>query len=385
MSHARGQVWVDMLNSPNVLFCRPLIDELQQRDYPVAVTIRDFAQTRQLCELYGLPFDEIGRHGGATLLGKAGNLACRVTQLLDYARRTHPAAVLTHNSYSQLVVSRVLGIPSVTSMDYEYQPANHLAFRCADAVFVPRAFDGRELRRLGGSPRKVWRYPGIKEEIALAGFEANPGYRERSGLPTDGVLVLVRPPARFALYHRFDNPLFAQVLRHLAGSAEARVVVLPRTIDQSRELEQSGFGNLVWRGPVLDGPQAIAAADLVVSAGGSMVREAAALGTPAYSVYAGVLGGVDRELERQGRLTIVRQAQAIAAIRVEPKQAAMARAIGDDLVKQFVDHVEQAWDLNGARARWRGRRASNHHDRKALTEASGRRDSTSSARPPGER
>jgi predicted glycosyltransferase len=351
MSHARRQIWIDMLNSPNVLFCRPLIDELQQRGHQVAVTIRDFAQTRQLCELYGLPFDEIGRHGGATLLGKAGNLACRVTQLLDYARRTRPAAVLTHNSYSQLVVSRALGIPSVTSMDYEYQPANHLAFRCADAVFVPMAFGGQELRRLGGSPRKVWRYPGIKEEIALAGFEANPSYRERTGLPTEGVLVLVRPPARFALYHRFDNPLFADVLRHLADSADARVVVLPRTVDQGREMERSGFGNLVWRGPVLDGPQAVAAADLVVSAGGSMVREAAALGTPACSVYAGLLGGVDRELERQGRLRIVRQVQDIAAIRVQPKGATMIPAIGDGLVKQFVEHAEQAWALKRARTR----------------------------------
>lgn len=332
-----------MLNSPNVLFCRPLIEELHGRGYGTFVTVRDFAQTRQMCELYGLRHVVIGTHGGARLVGKAANLAARVGQLLAFARHVQPDVVLTHNSYSQLVASRMLGIPSVSSMDYEYQPANHLAFRCAGAVFVPEAFDEAALGKCGASPAKVWRYPGIKEEISLAGFVPSSGFRESLGVPDDRVLVVVRPPARFALYHRFDNPLFPAVLDQIIEVESARVLILPRTPGQAEELLASRHAADVWVGETLDGPNLIAAADLVVSAGGSMVREAAVLGTPAYSVYAGKLGGVDQELERQGRLSIIRDTGDLAHLAVTKKPARAAVTVSGDLVRQFVDYAEEAW------------------------------------------
>jgi uncharacterized protein len=338
-------VWIDMLNSPNVLFCRPLIEELHGRGYGTCVTVRDFAQTRQMCELYGLRHVVIGTHGGAHLAGKAANLAARVGQLLAFARHMRPDVVLTHNSYSQLVAARMLGMPSVTSMDYEYQPANHLAFRCAGAVFVPEAFDEAALGKCGASPAKVWRYPGIKEEISLAGFVPSPGYRESLGVPDDRVLVVVRPPARFALYHRFDNLLFAAVLDHIIDVESAQVLILPRTPGQAEELLASRYAADVWVGEALDGPNLIAAADLVVSAGGSMVREAAALGTPGYSVYAGMLGGVDQALEREGRLTIVRVPADVARVRVVPRRNKTVRQVGKRLVTDFIDQAERAWGL----------------------------------------
>jgi len=351
MRQAR-RVWIDMLNSPNVLFCRPLIEELHGRGYGTFVTVRDFAQTRQMCEFYGMRHVVIGAHGGAHLAGKAANLATRIGQLVAFARQVRPDVVITHNSYPQLAAARMLGMPSVTSMDYEYQPANHLAFRCADAVFVPEAFDEAALGKCGASAAKVWRYPGIKEEISLAGFVPSPGYRESLGIPADRVLVVVRPPARFALYHRFDNPLFAAALEHIMDAEGAQALILPRTPGQTKELLGSDYAAAVWQGDTLDGPDLIAAADLVVSAGGSMVREAAALGTPAYSVYAGRLGGVDRTLEREGRLTIVRESGDLARLAVAKKPARTVVTVGGDLVRQFVDHAEEAWDtgLKGGRA-----------------------------------
>jgi len=184
---------------------------------------------------------------------------------------------------------------------------------------------------------------GIKEEISLAGFVPSPGYRESLGVPDDRVLVVVRPPARFALYHRFDNPLFAAVLDHIIEVESAQVLILPRTPGQAEELLASRYAADVWVGEALDGPNLIAAADLVVSAGDSMVREAAALGTPAYSAYAGRLGGVDQELERQGRLSIIRDTGDLARLVVARKPARSAVTVSGDLVRQFVDHAEEAW------------------------------------------
>ncbi len=348
MRHAR-LAWIDMLNSPNVLFCRPLIEELRGRGYGTFVTVRDFAQTRQMCELYGLRHVVIGAHGGAHLAGKASNLAARIGQLLAFAQRVRPDVVLTHNSYSQLVVARMLGIPSVTSMDYEYQPANHLAFRCAGAVFVPEAFDEEALSKCGAASTKVWRYPGIKEEISLAGFVPSPGYRASLGVPDDRVLVVVRPPARFALYHRFDNLLFARILDHIIKVKTAQVLILPRTPGQAEELLCSRYAADVWVRETLDGPNLVAAADLVVSAGGSMVREAAALGTPAYSAYAGRLGGVDQALEREGRLTLIRDEKDLTLVKVVKKPPWAPMSMDGALVRDFVDHAEEAWSVQASR------------------------------------
>ena len=187
---------------------------------------------------------------------------------------------MSHNSYSQAVAARSLRLPVMTAMDYEYQPANHLAFRCADLVAVPEAFPLDRLLAQGARPGRTWRYPGLKEHIALAGFTPDPGYLARAGIDASRPVVVVRPPADMALYHRFTNPLFPLLLERLA-SAPVTTILLARTGAQAADLEAAGFGALLWRGEALDGRQLVAGADAVVSAGGSMNREAAVLGTPA--------------------------------------------------------------------------------------------------------
>jgi len=352
-SSASPLVWVDMLNSPNVLFSKPLVGELERRGCGVVVTARDFAQTVPMCSLFGLEAEVIGTHGGGSLVGKSTNLAQRVTQLLRFARRARPDVVLTHNSYSQLVVSRMLGLPSVTSMDYEHQPANHLAFRCADWLFVPAAFPDEALRQLGAPRRKVWKFPGIKEDIALAGFSPDPAFRSSLAVGEDEALVIVRPPATFALYHRFGNPLFHQVLRRLVEVPNAKVVTLERTEAQKAELRDAGFGEFVYDGPALDGPQLIAAADLVVTAGGTMAREAAVLGTPAVSLFAGRPAAIDLELEKQGKLLVLRNEGDLERLDVRRKEQSPVARKGEALVREFVDRALYCWRLTARRThRW---------------------------------
>ena len=261
-----------------------------------------------------MPVEILGSHGGAGLAGKARTLAGRVAQLRRWGRDARPCVAVSHNSYAQALAARSLGIPVMTAMDYEFQPANHLAFRCADLVAVPDAYPLDALERQGASPQRTWRYPGLKEEITLAGFEPRPAYLEGLAIDSSKAVVIVRPPADMALYHRFENPLFARLLQRLAGDESLTVLLLPRTLEQAGKLAAAGFGELLWRGEVLDGPNAIAAADAVVSAGGSMNREAAVLGTPAYSVYAGRLGGVDRTLVADGRLRLLRSAADVAGL-----------------------------------------------------------------------
>jgi uncharacterized protein len=332
-------VWIDLANSPHVLFFAPVIAELTRRDVPVVVTAREFAQTVALAASFGMDAEIVGVHGGAGLRGKARSLAGRAVALREFCRRVRPSVAVSHNSYSHALAARSVRLPLVTAMDYEYQPANHLAFRCASLVAVPDVFPLDALRRQGATPSRTWRYRGLKEHIALAGFSPDPGYLPDKGLLDERPLVVVRPPADMALYHRFANPLFARLVARLAAERSLHVVLLPRTPEQRDAFEEQGFGGIVWRGEPLDGRELVAGADAVISAGGSMNREAAVLGTPAWSAYAGRVAAVDRALAAAGRLTFLANEDDVDALSITHKQPSSETAVDDRLVRELVDRI----------------------------------------------
>ncbi len=126
--------------------------------------------------------------------------------------------------------------------------------------------------------------------------------RPRSASTPARTLVVLRPPPDVSLYHRHSNPLFPQTLQHLGRLEDVHAVVLPRTEEQRDYVRSLALPSVIVPEQAVDAQSLIAIADLVVSAGGTMNREAAALGIPVYTTYGGRLGGVDEELIRQGRL-----------------------------------------------------------------------------------
>jgi predicted glycosyltransferase len=300
-----SRIWIDLANSPHVPFFRALVPEFGARGYEVVVTARAFAQTVELAKSAGLDAVVIGAHGGRGLAGKAGNLFGRATALRRWARGRGITLAVSHNSYTQVVAARALGLKTVTLMDYEHQPANHLAFRLATRVIVPRAFPAAALRRFGARAHQVQHYDGTKEDVYLADFTPDPTFAAQLGalgIDLDAVLVVVRPPARDALYHRFENELFDGLLNRLQAHAGVQVLMLARNDAQRALYAARAAANFIMPRAALDGANLIAAADLVVSAGGTMNREAAALGVPAATIYAGRWAAVDEELVREGRL-----------------------------------------------------------------------------------
>jgi predicted glycosyltransferase len=213
-------------------------------------------------------------------------------------------------------------------MDYEHQPANHLAFRLASRVIVPRAFPERALGRYGARARKVRRYDGTKEDVYLADFAPDPRFAETLcglGVRPHDVLVVVRPPAREALYHRFDNELFEELLKRLRDRPSVKVILLARNAAQRALYAARAGANMILPGEALDGANLVAAADLVVSAGGTMNREAAALGVPAVTIYAGRWAAIDEELVRDNRLRRVGTLEDLNALPFEKKGSAEPR------------------------------------------------------------
>jgi uncharacterized protein len=297
------RVWIDLTNSPHVLVLRPVIRVLEERGAEVRVTARDFAQTFGLLERFGIPYEPVGRHRGGRLASKGVGLAARSSALTRWARGRRFDVAIGHGSNDVTIAARLLRIPASTAFDYEWARVQHqVNCRLAQAVVVPDAIPPERLAPYGATPAKLRRYPGLKEEYYLADFEPDPAVLAELGLDATSPLAIVRTPPSVSLYHRFENPLFGQVLERLRAGAQ--VVVLPRTAEQRAEL--AAAGGFVVPERAVDAQSLVAYADVVISAGGTMNREAVALGTPVWTTFEGRLGAVDERLIAEGRLRHLR-------------------------------------------------------------------------------
>jgi predicted glycosyltransferase len=304
------RIWIDLTNSPHVLVMRPVIERLRARGHEVQVTAREFAQTLELCQRFGIEHTTIGRHRGGHVAAKARGLLERSFTLTRWARRRGFDLALGHGSNDVTVAAAILRIPCSTTFDYEWATVQHnVNCRLAQGVLVPDAIPPERLYRYGARG-KIAQYPGLKEEYYLADFEPDAAVLEILGLDPAQPIVVVRTPPEVSLYHRFENDLFAQVLRRLQGT---QTVVLPRTPEQRAEL--TAAGGLLVPEHAIDAQSLIAYADLVVSAGGTMNREAVALGTPVYTLFEGRLGAVDERLIAEGRLRALRDPERLEVVK----------------------------------------------------------------------
>jgi uncharacterized protein len=305
------RVWIDISNSPQVLFFRPLIALLRERGHDVSVTTREYAQTTDLLALHAIGHDVVGpRHGGAGAIGKARAMAGRLRALRGYARGRRFDLALSHASHELPIAARSLGIPASYAFDYEFARVQHgFGSRAARRVVVPDAIPQGRLDGLGARVAKVRRYPGLKEEYSLHGFSPDVTVVADLGIDRTRTLVVVRTPPDVSLYHRQANPLFGAVLERLGRDDAIRAVVLPRTAEQRAEIDARALPSVVIPEAAVDAQSLVALSDLVVSAGGTMNREAVALGVPVYTTFAGRLGAVDTALVGEGRLRILTSAE----------------------------------------------------------------------------
>ncbi len=314
------RVWVDLTNSPHVLVFRPLIRLLRERGHEVEVTAREYAQTLELLELHGIEATPIGRHGGRSALGKAVGELGRLPALRRWAKPRRFDLALAHGSHDLTLTARSLGISSATTFDYEFAWLQHqLGVRAATRVVVPEAIPPERLAPYDAL-KKLHRYPGLKEEYYLADFEPSP-----VEVPAGRRLVVARTPPEVSLYHRHGNPLFLSVLQRLGKDERAQVVVLPRTDEQRAQVRGLRLPSITVPDRAVEAQSLIAAAAAVVSAGGTMNREAVALGTPVYTTFSGRLGAVDEQLIREGRLVQLRDPSQLELDDLPPRRERLRR------------------------------------------------------------
>ena len=299
------RIWVDCTAAAHPLVLRPIIERLEGRGHEVMVTTREYGQTLGILDRLGIPYTAVGSHGGASVLGKGKALAGRSAGLAKIVWGRRPQLALSHGSVDLALVSTLFRIPSVQMQDYEFAIwQRQIAFRAARRVLVPDSIPLDRLRKVGAKERKLFRYAGLKEEYYLAGFEPDQAVLGELALDLEKVLVVVRPPPETSEYHA-HNDLYGETIRHLAGADRVQAVVIPRTDHQAAEVRAMNAANLIVPERAIDAQSLISFADLVVSAGGTMNREAVALGTPVFTTFAGRMGGVDEALIADGRLQVL--------------------------------------------------------------------------------
>lgn len=311
------RAWIDFTNSAHVLVLRPLVELLEADGHEVELTARPLSHTLEMLDDWGHPYVALGRHGGARPLDKARAAAGRVRKLAGFGRGKRFDFSLAHGSTELPLASRLLGIPSTTMLDYEWATAQHgLNCRLASRVLAPEAIPLERMARVGAKPPKLIRYPGLKEEYYLSGFEPDERVLEPLGIERSHVLCVVRTAPSYALYLRgAEDAFLPRLLRRLSSSEETRTVVLPRTPEQGAEVAALGLERVIVPDRALDGGSLVALADVLVSAGGTMNREAAVMETPAFSIFEGRLGAVDEMLIREGRLRMLEDPEEIELVK----------------------------------------------------------------------
>ena len=308
------KVWIDITNSPHVLFFAPIVRRLRDQGHQVTITAREYAQTQQLLEDHGMAATVTGHHRGRNVAAKAFGLLERSVHLIKFGRQAGFDVAAGHNSNDLSVAARALRIPQLTMFDYEFaRVSHHVNLRLVDEIVVPEAIPLERLVPYGIRAERIVRYPGLKEEYYLHDFEPDAAILKRLAIDPASIVIVLRPAPEVTLYHRVQNPLVDELVACLADRADVTLVIVPRTAEQRERYAADPRPNVVVPERAVDGLSLIAAADMVIGAGGTMNREAVALGTPAYTLFAGRMGAVDERLIAEGRLHRV-----AAAVDVEP-------------------------------------------------------------------
>ncbi len=320
------KIWIDLDNSPHVPFFLPIADELRRRGYEVILTARDSYQVCDLLKFHNVSCRVIGKHWGKHRAFKIFGTFVRALQLSMYIRREKVDLAISHVSRSQLLSSFLLGIQTLTIADYEF--IAKLGFQKSDWLFMPQSIEDSTAPK---AKHEVMKYPGLKEDVYVPRFRPDPSLKQELGLAAGDLVVTVRPPATEAHYHNPEGELLLDAtLRMLVERPETRVILLPRNGRQEKVLRKE-WGQwiekrkIVIPGKVVDGLNLIWFSDLVISGGGTMNREAAALGVPVYSIFRGRIGSVDKYLAANGRLVLIENVEEL-----KTKVQLVRRQTGDE-------------------------------------------------------
>lgn len=348
------RIWVDFENTPHVLILKPIIDELQRRNYQVIITARDCSQTIELADLFQLTVTRIGHHHGKNKMKKLLGHISRIGKLVFFMRNKDIAIAISHGSRSQIMTAGILKIPTFVMWDYEYASLSfvHHSINC---LAVPEVLSADNFDHKIDST-KIINYPGIKEHIYVNDLLNHDVNLNNLPLDHDKIIISMRPPAIDAHYHNSrdgSNELFLEALKYFATIDNTLIIMLPRNKLQQKTIKKFIYNNQIAKNilfpqNVQNGLKLIWNSDLLVGGGGTMNREAAVLGVPVYSIFLGKIGAVDRYLRDIGRLKFIKTTEDFKNIKLikHPRHEKPPVKKNQELVNYLVNKILDIGGIN---------------------------------------
>ena len=343
LSGTRACVWIDIDNPPQVQYLLPFRNAFEAAGLDTVVTARDYGRTVEMLQAAGARPQVFGKRVGRGTLRKGAAAVLRAhDQVRFFAGMGRPDALLAA-SRSAAVAAWRMGIPGYLIGDYEHI---HLAiYRLTGSkIFYPELVGREHYLRHGLRADQLIPFAGMKEDLTFAGLELDQVEPYDLGdTPTDAVRVLFRPPAETSHYHDDRSTEMARAALAWLAETEALVVLASREPKQAALLE-----GLPWRRrPVIlerSVPFAslLGSVDAVVCSGGTMLREAAYLGIPAYSIFCSQSGAVDRWLADIGRAQLLRSPADLSRIELRKRAPLQRLNSNPKLLDQLTEVVVAA-------------------------------------------
>jgi len=324
------------------------MQELGKRGFEIVLTARDTYQVCELLKFHQLSCKIVGRHYGKNKLFKVLGNCLRATQLAPWAAKTRPDLALSHGSRAQILIAAALGIPSIMMHDYEH--STKTGFVEPNWTLTPEIIPSTTMN---GKRGRTLTYPGLKEDVYIPRFHPDPSILQTLGISPGEIVVTLRPPATEAHYHNPEaEELFAAALELFSAHPSVRAVTLPRSNRQGAELKQRwapliASGRMIIPSSPIDGLNLIWFSDLVISGGGTMNREAAALEVPVYSIFRGKIGAVDRYLADNGWLILLESVEDVRTRiklrrREKPLEMRIVRPEAMERIIDVIVHIAQS-------------------------------------------
>lgn len=337
------KIWIDLDNSPHVPFFRPIKQALERKGYEIFLTARDSYQTCSLADYFGLKYKKVGKHYGKNIYAKLFGTGYRVLQLFPTILKEKPRIALSHGSRAQIISANLLRVPSVVIIDYEY--AKMIPLFPPKYLIIPSVISKDKFRV---SEDRIFQYPGIKEDVYAPEFHPDGNIKKELGINGRGIVVTVRPPAVEAHYFvEQSERLFEKAIEVLKSKDDVKMIILPRN-EMQKEFISKKYQNEIFKKKIIipdhaiDGLNLLWHSDLVISGGGTMNREAAALNVPVYSIFRGKIGNVDKHLSETGRLTLIEKEEDLEKKIIIQRRDKKSNEIGSKTTLDFiVDKVEE--------------------------------------------
>lgn len=289
----KKRIWIDITNSPHVLFFRDMIRNMQI-EHDVLVTCRPLANTIELLDLFNIDYTIIGKHYGSSSIKKIIGFFLRTIQLYIFLRGSRLNVSISHSSFYSPIVSKLLGIRCLYLNDNEHAEGNRISFLFADKILIPEYLSFEKVQKQWADLKKVAHYPGVKEGIYLWNFSKALKKRPDHGTKT----IYIRPEPWTAQYYKGKTNFIDDLLLEI--KKDFKIFLLPRSHEQRQHYQQDAFKGVEVLEKSIDLKDIIKNCDLFIGAGGTMTREAAVLGIPTISIYQEKLLDVDNYLIQKG-------------------------------------------------------------------------------------